>query len=309
MMPPPTSDLFNELPAAASVGYRNLRDPPSANSQLCRMYCEYLWERFRVYADKGFVQDFAVHLHQRFWEMYLAVTLLDAGYTIIAPKPGPDFGIIHNGKRVWIEAVAATAGVPGKLDSVPKYEPKEGEIGSDVPQNQIVLRCTAAISAKFPKQYRQHVELGIIGPEDCYVVAVNHAEAYHWAEVGTPPFILRALLGIGSLFVTIDKKTLEVIRQGVLYQGSIPKSSGASVDTALFLSSESEQLSAVIGSVTTIGTPVHLQQAEHAMGQDFLLVRNPMARNPIPPDFLVRGQQFDVSVAGNEYQVTGRVLS
>lgn len=307
-MPPPTSDLFNELPAAASAGYRNLREARSENSQLCRMYCEYLWERFRGYADKGFAQDFAVHLHQRFWEMYLAVTLLDAGHTITAPKPGPDFGIIHNGKRVWIEAVAATAGALGKLDSVPRYEPKEGEIGPDVPQDQIVLRCTAAINAKFPKQYRQHVELGIIGPDDCYIVAVNHAEAYHWAEVGTPPFILRAVLGIGSLCVTIDNKTLEVIRKGVLYQGSIPKSSGALVDTALFLSSESEPLSAVIGSVTTIGTPVHLQQAEHAMGQDFLLVRNPMARNPIPSDLLVRGQNISVSVADNEYQVSGQLL-
>lgn len=47
---------------------------------------------------------------------------------------------------------------------------------------------------------------------------------------------------------------------------------------------------------------------EHAMGQDFLLVRNPLARNRIPPDMLVRGQQFDVSFSDNEYQVTGRPL-
>lgn len=304
-----TPDLFNELPATACVGYRNLREPPSANSQLCRTYCEYLWGRFRPYADKDFVQDFAVHLHQRFWEMYLAVTLLEAGHTITAPKPGPDFGIIHGGRRIWIEAVTATAGEPGRPDSIPVYELKEGEIEAGrVPQDQIVLRCTAAISAKFPKQYRQHAASGIIGPDDCYIVAVNHAEAYQWAEVGTPPFILRAVLGVGPLFVTIDKKTLEIVSQGAHYRGSIPKSSGASVDTALFLSSESDPLSAVIGSVTTIGTPVHLQQEEHAMGQDFLLVRNPMARNRIPPDLLVRGQQFDVSFSDNEYQVAGRPL-
>lgn len=304
-----SSDLFNELPAAACAGYRNLRDPPNANSQLCRKYCDFLWERFRPYADKGFVQGFAVQLHQRFWEMYLAVTLLEAGHTITAPKPGPDFGIIHGGKRIWIEAVTATAGEPGRPDSIPAYELKEGGIEARrVPQAQIVLRCTTAISAKFPKQYCQHVASGIIGPDDCYVVAVNHAEAYHWADVGTPPFILRAVLGVGPLFVTMDKKTQEIVSQGAHSQGSVPKSSGKSVDTALFLSSESEPLSAVIGSVTTIGNPVHLQQAEHAMGQDFLLVRNPMARNCIPPDLLARGQQFDVSFSDNEYQVTGRLL-
>src|ERR1700726_3201113 len=66
--------LFDELPATASPGYRNLRDPPSENAQLCRTYCESLWDRFWPYADAGFVQDFPVHLHQRFWEMYLSGT-------------------------------------------------------------------------------------------------------------------------------------------------------------------------------------------------------------------------------------------
>jgi hypothetical protein len=303
------SNLFEFLPATAVLGYRNLRDPPSKNAGVCRDYCDYLWGRFFLYADEGFEQDFTTHLHQRFWEMYLGVTLLDAGHAIIAPKPGPDFGLVLDGRRIWIEAVTATPGDAGRPDSVPRFEPNETGISSGyVPQDQITLRCTAAISAKFPRQYRQHVEKGIIGERDCYIVAVNHAEAYYWAEVGTPPFMLRAVLGLGSMFVTFDRASREITKQGVLYRGSITKSTGAEVDTTLFLAPDSAPLSAVIGSVTTIGTPVHIQDAQHEMGQDFRLINNPMARNAVPDGLLVRGEIDNVSLGPTEFQVSARLL-
>src|SRR5437016_1570080 len=173
MTPGAPSSLFEALPSGASQAYRNLREPPSENALKCRAYIDSLWNQFRPYADIHFSQDFAVHTHQRFWEMYLAVALLDAGHTIIAPKPGPDFGLTLAGRRIWVEAVAATPGAPGKPDSVPQLEPQEGKITSGyVPQDKIVLRCTSAIAAKFPTQFLKHVELGIIGADDCYVIAV-----------------------------------------------------------------------------------------------------------------------------------------
>jgi hypothetical protein len=148
----------------------------------------------------------------------------------------------------------------------------------------------------------------VIGEHDCYVVAVNHAEAYHWAEVGTPPFMLRAVLGLGSMFVTFDKAIREITRQGVMYRGSIPKSTGAEVNTTLFLTPDSAPLSAIIGSVTTIGAPVHMQHARQAMGHDFRLVRNPMARNVVPDGLLIRGEIDDVSLGPTEFQVMGRLI-
>jgi hypothetical protein len=303
------SSLFESLPSNGGSGYRNLRDPPSENALICREYCDYLWSRFFPYADQGFAEDFPVHLHQRFWEMYLGVTLLDAGHSIVAPKPGPDFGLTLGGRRIWIEAVTATPGEIGRPDSVPRFEPNETGISSGyVPQDQIILRCTTAISAKFPKQYWQHVTKGIVGEHDCYVIAVNHAEAYYWAEVGTPPFMLRAVLGLGSMYVTIDRSTLEIANQGVLYRGSIPKSTGAEVDTSLFLTPESAPLSAVIGSVTTIGAPVHMQESEHSMGQDFRLIKNPMARNVIPEGLLTRGEINEVTLGRTDFHVHGRLI-
>lgn len=297
-----TSSLFEGLPIGASRAYANLRDPPSENAAKCRTYCDSLWDRFRPSADSHFPQDFAVHTHQRFWEMYLGATLLDAGHTIVAPKPGPDFGLVQFGRKIWIEAVAATRGALGLPDSVPQLEAKSGY----VPQDKIVLRCTSAIAAKFPAQYHKHLDLGLIQPDDCYVIAVNHAETYHFADVGSPPYMLRAVLGLGSFFVTIDRSTGEIANQGVQYRGSIPKATGASVETRLFLSPQSAPVSAVIGSVATIGTPVHL--GEHNMGQDFLLIHNPTAQNALPDGLFVRGQEVRVKVGENEFEVSGREL-
>ncbi len=300
--------LFDTLPAGATNAYKNLRQPPSANAAKCRAYIDSLWELFRPYADSHFPQDFAVHTHQRFWEMYVGVSLLDAGHAVISPKPGPDFGVMLAGRRIWIEAVAATPGEPGKPDSVLQIEPQEGQITSGyVPQDRIVLRCTSAISAKFPAQFQRHLERGIISPDDCYVIAVNHAEVYHFVDVGTPPYILRAVLGLGSHFVTINRDTGKVAGHGVQYRGSVPKAMGASVETSLFLSHQSAPVSALIGSVTTIGTPVHLSQ--HEMGQDFRLIHNPMARNALPDGLLRRGQDVRVALGEREFTVSGLELS
>jgi type I restriction enzyme S subunit len=240
--------------------------------------------------------------------MYVGITLLEAGHAIHAPKPGPDFGLTLGSRRIWIEAVAATPGELGRPDSIPPLEIRAGMVRAEyVPQDKIVLRCTSAIAAKFPAQYRRHVERGIVGLEDSYVIALNHAEAYHYAEVGEPPYILRAVLGLGSHFVTIDRDTGKLTGQGVQYRGSIPKATGSPVETRLFLSSESAPVSAIIGSVTNIGTPVHLR--EHRMGQDFRLVHNPFAANALPAGLLVRGEEVHVSLRESEFQVTGRKIS
>jgi type I restriction enzyme S subunit len=239
--------------------------------------------------------------------MYVGVTLLEAGHTICAPKPGPDFELTLDGRRLWIEAVAATPGEPGRPDSIPPLDLRLGMARAEyVPHDKIVLRCTSAISAKFPTQYRQHVEKGVIGPEDCYVIAVNHAQVYDYIEVGEPPYILRSVVGLGSHFVTIDRETGEPTGQGMHYRGSIPKYSGAPVETRLFLSSNSAPVSAIIGSVTSIGTPVHLP--EHRMGQDFRLVHNPLATNALPTGLLVRGEEVHVSIRETQFEVSGRKL-
>jgi len=49
--------------------------------------------------------------------------------------------------------------------------------------------------------------------------------------VGTPLFVLRAVLGLGAHFVTLDRDTVGITGAGIQYRGGVPKSSGALVDT------------------------------------------------------------------------------
>lgn len=126
--------------------------------------------------------------------------------------------------------------------------------------------------------------------------------------VGTPPFVLRAVLGLGAHFVTIDREQGKITGQGIQYRGNIPKSSGALVDTNLFLSPESAPVSAIIGSVTNISTPVNLQQVQHQLGEDFRLIRNPHARSPLPQGVLPRGEEVSVTLKGDSFEVFGRCL-
>ena len=81
------------------------------------------------------------------------------------------------------------------------------------------------------------------------------------------------------------------------------------MDTNLFLSPESAPVSAVIGSVTSIGTPVNLQQGQHHdFGEDFRLIHNPHASNPLPQGVVVRGEEVRVKLYDDRFEVSGRQL-
>ena len=305
MTPRTPPKLFERRSSDATQAYRNLRDPPSEKAANCRTWVDSLWNQFHPYADEHFIQEFSLHTHQRFWEMYVAVTLLDAGHAIDAPKPGPDFSLTLAGRKIWVEAVAPTPGEPGKPDSVPQLEPQQGEITSGYfPQDRIVLRCASAIAEKLKAQ-QEYMGCGIISPDDCYIIAVNYADTYPRCDVGTPPCMLRAVLGLGSHFVTIDRNTGKIIDRGVQYRGNLLKATGALVDTGLFLSLGSAPLSAVIGSVATIA-PVY--GCRYQMGQDFMLIHNPLARNAPPTGLLNRGEEVQVLLREDEFEVSCQQL-
>ncbi len=62
--------------------YEMLRNPSDESSQKCKDYVESLWKVFEPYADKHFLSDCRNHFHQRFWEMYLCVSLISRGFRI-----------------------------------------------------------------------------------------------------------------------------------------------------------------------------------------------------------------------------------
>jgi hypothetical protein len=63
----------------AALGYRNIRAGASAIEAEIKTGLEALWVKYEPYADTNFLQAFSKGPDDRFWEMYLAVVLLDAG--------------------------------------------------------------------------------------------------------------------------------------------------------------------------------------------------------------------------------------
>ncbi len=112
---------------------------------------EELWARYRPYCpDAHFLSDARKHFVQRTWEMYLACALMDVGFELSRPPPkGPDILTTLDGSRLWIEAVAPTAG--DGPDAVPGRE-KRGRMvgrvwsGSPPSDESLILRCASALT-------------------------------------------------------------------------------------------------------------------------------------------------------------------
>jgi hypothetical protein len=123
------------------------------------------------------LDEICIQFHQRFWEMYLAVTFLERGYELHRLKrAGPEFGIDIQGKRYWFDAIAPTAGEGP--DAVPQVEYGR-PVASRVPQEQIILRITSALAAKRAK-WQKDLAAGRVTEKDGFIVAMND-RGIRWA--------------------------------------------------------------------------------------------------------------------------------
>ena len=65
-----------------------------------------MWVDFSPLADPDFRIDIATHFNQRYWEMYLACSLIQRVLQLKSAHAGPDIELEHQGRKCWIEAVA-----------------------------------------------------------------------------------------------------------------------------------------------------------------------------------------------------------
>jgi hypothetical protein len=272
--------MCDRLFSAGEAGdptYVNLRDLKNEWNEPAREFAESLWDRFRSFADPHFLTEVRRNFHARFWEMYLTCALQEfanrQGSILSCPKPGPDILLEHDGSRVWVEAVVATNGAPGRPDSV--VEPNPDDSGK-IPEEKLVLRYANAISEKYRK-YRGYLRNGIIHKNDAFVIAINDAAlSYKWtqAENDVPRF-LKAVYPLGVYQLLLDRRTGKIIGQQNEPRFNIVKASGANVGTMSFLERRSRGISAILGSSADV-TWHNL-----ALGFDFELTHNPKSRVPI----------------------------
>ena len=227
--------LFTNSYDAPSPEYKYVLNAADERSQEVKAHCEDLWCDFSECADKQFLAEFPLHFHQRWFEMYLTVSLIRMGLPVECPKPGPDILLRLNGVRIWVEAVCATEGLPGKPDSVP---PTEYVKAQEVPIKQYVTRICNSLDEK-QRKLREYEKKGIVNCGDHQVIAINSGEIsglFGKLDV----CMMRSLYGIGDMFVNFNKtsgKFGEIGHQSIL---TIAKSSGAEIGVQPFVEREYE---------------------------------------------------------------------
>lgn len=284
------STLFEPMQAASEQKYLLVRDDPRFHEQ--RLFLESLWRVFSPFADPNFKSALALQFHPRFWEMYLACTLLETGFDLIPRKSasGPDIQIMLNHKRVWIEATAPNAGIGD--DAVPGYSNFEDAIEViEEPEEQMILRLTNSFYKKC-NSYKRYVTSGLISKNDVFIIAINGFDIPHILGEDEIPYIVKSVLPFGNLTVTIDIDEMKPIDQFYQYRAHIQKKSGANVPTKAFQDSHYSFVAGVLYSTA------ELWNHPSSLGEDFLFVHNPIANQGLEKDWISRGRS--VWVEDNE---------
>ncbi|MBW4553086.1 MAG: hypothetical protein KME35_18535 [Aphanocapsa sp. GSE-SYN-MK-11-07L] len=257
--------------------YCDIKNEINSNCQESKIFVEQLWRKAHQYLDSDILKELPDQFHQRFWEIYLAASLLEAGLNLqrSSGRDGSDICIKANdGSKIWVEAVTASLGQGN--DAV-----QETEIGAvrSVPDDQIKLRLLNAFAEK-SRKYRCYREKNWVGSEEPYIIAINAAQVPSATRELEIPRIVRSLLPFGFQVLHLSRETLEVAGTSYEYQGEVVKASGTEIETTSFLNPEYSGISAVIYScVDVFNYPTEISKA-------LLLFHNPLSATPLPLAFL-----------------------
>jgi hypothetical protein len=284
------------LPGPGESVYTFHRDHESRADVRARLAA--LWGRYQEYCgDSHFRSDAVQHFNARVWEMYLAVALLDHGFTLARPpKDGPDIKIVQHVPRpcVWIEATTAEPGEgDNRAERIITSRSGRNSYGYVLDHDKIVLRLSNAI-AKKAQQYQEYQSRGHIGEGDAYVIALNAGQIQDADMSPGAPHIVQAVFPIGGLQFLIEpysdkrpevrhahRPAIQLTKRDASGQ---PKE--VMVSTSTFLTKQYRHVSAVMFS------PYGIWNASEESGRDIITVHNPEADVPLPPGFFRFGREY-----------------
>lgn len=249
-------------------------------------WMEKLWLQYKPYADIQFRTDFRHQFTQRAWELYLGATLLNRGFDLGKHRnSGPDFDLRNaTGKRIaWIEAVTATQG--NGADRVPDIA--YGAVSS-VPVEKMVLRIANSLYVKY-KKYCSDRESGLVSENDPYVIAIDRSELGHGDAL--LPLILKALFGIGDLALRmrVGGESVEEPERFWTSLPSLEKTNGQIIPMLFFENPEHSGISAVIYTKDHV---INSPRNSNEMGENFVVVHNPLAKNPLLRGIFPFGEEY-----------------
>ncbi len=283
------SELFDHTIKTKNAEYLALRDNPNYSN--VKYYCETMWEKFEPFADSSFRNEFSNDMHSRFWEMYLASQLLDQGFELISRKIiiGPDIHIFNNHRNIWIEATAPTGGIgDDAINSVLGHS----AIGV-LPENQIILRISNAISEKH-KKWKKYIKDNIISFEDPYIIAINGGRI-RILLLETIPYILKATYAIGDVITEFDTQTGKIINSHFEYCKEITKKNRATVVRGLFFDPTYSGISGILYSNAA------LWNLPESPGNEIIYLHNTLASICMQECWLKIGK--DYKLEGNQFRI------
>lgn len=246
--------------------WRLIRDPRSGHHERMRAIVEKCWESYGPHAERGFIKGIqSGEFQQRWWEMYLWHRLSLVADELKQPGKGmPDIRASWGNRHVYFECVAPTAGVGG--NAIPECS---GSAVYEVPQAEIILRMTSAISAK-KVQTKARTERTRDGHN---VVAVDTTLIRNSGF--DERLCLASVFPLGSPQVTFFPNEGRAIWSNQ-YRPEIERPGRSSIPTSAFLDdSEYSVLSAALFCSASLG-----DIAEGASPR-FLLVHNYRASKPL----------------------------
>lgn len=225
--------ILNESKLYARI--RDYEKDSSVKSQI-----ENYWRKFEQYAPQKFLENIQneTNFHQRWWEMFLGVGLLNVNCDIRTSsiEKGPDFLISLTSQNIWIEAVAPNIG--NNNDAVPELF--EGI--HKLPEVEFLLRLTNSMSYKLDV-FNNYKEKKLVSDNDYCIIAISSCALNQYGSLMDfpAPAPLKILAGVGNLVLDKDNNYVQ-------YRTEIQKKSGSSVETSLFSLESYSKICAVLYS-------------------------------------------------------------
>lgn len=281
--------LFDNLELAKAA----LDSPRCAISEAL----ETQWQQYEPYADCNYRADINIcvtelaacadsdipsrsrcldRFMQRFWELHVAIALLDVPVPLLTHNErnnaGPD-SIFNSGDGLcYVEAIVPNSGEG--VDRVP-----EQQIGGvhSVPELEIQLRYTSALYTKLV-QRNNRVVSGVIDEAYPYLVAINGARIPSANLDYDPPRIARCLFGIGPPAMNINVQTMEWGDWFLTARDALPRSLAKDIPANAFLTDDFDKISGVLFSTAD---PWNFYGS---FSSQVILIENPNAAAPVPSD-------------------------
>jgi hypothetical protein len=275
--------LFDISCPDADQGYTNIQAAePGTQGAHIREGLEELWSRYEPYADTDFRGEFARQPDTRFWEMYLAVSLLERGkklrlrseLTAAQRDTGPDICIRKSSRNIWIEAIAPAKGAATNFDRVPDLFPASSDALKDPPRREVELRITSALLEKADK-FKAYRESGVVGENDSCIVAISAGQFALQAAGEGLAHAVTAVFPFGDEYFIIDPKTHKIIDRRFQHSGEIKRAGDDPIPRSAFQHEYFTNVSGLIWSRRSIGNFLGQQD-------DFVFVHNQLAQKPIP---------------------------